>query len=99
MSPDLPLPEHLKKDISIAVGILLRAGCTEVYVFGSLARGTHGPDSDVDIATVGLPKDRFFATYGEILSEVHRQVDLVALDYDQDFGSRLKEEGLLTRVA
>lgn len=56
-------------------------------------------DSDIDIATVGLPKDQFFATYGQMLSEVHRHVDLVALDYDQDFGSRLKEEGLLTRVA
>jgi predicted nucleotidyltransferase len=93
------LPEELKLDISTAAEILLRDGCREIYIFGSVAMGTYSLDSDIDIATVGLPKDRFFSAYGQILSKVNRGVDLVALDYDQAFGKKLKEIGTLTRVA
>ena len=83
----------------MAAEILLQNGCREVYLFGSLARGSFGPDSDIDLATVGLPKDRFFAAYGRILSRVRRRVDLIGLDYDQDFGAKLKQVGTLSRVA
>jgi predicted nucleotidyltransferase len=99
MIVDLPLPEDLKKAIAAATEILLTEGCREVYVFGSVARGTYTSDSDIDLATVGLPKERFFASYGRILSQTKRAIDLVALDYDQDFGDRLKATGTLTRVA
>lgn len=93
------LPADITRDISVAAEILLQDGCREVYLFGSLARGSFGPDSDIDLATVGLPKDRFFAAYGRILSKVRRRVDLVGLDYDQDFGAKLKQVGTLSRVA
>ena len=93
------LPADITRDISVAAEILLQDGCREVYLFGSLAKGSFGPDCDIDLATVGLPKDRFFAAYGRILSKVRRRVDLVALDYDQDFGAKLKQVGTLSRVA
>ena len=93
------LPDDITRDISVAAEILLQNGCREVYLFGSLARGSFGPDSDIDLATVGLPKDRFFAAYGRILSRVRRRVDLIGLDYDQDFGAKLKQVGTLSRVA
>jgi predicted nucleotidyltransferase len=64
-----------------------------------VAKGTFTGESDVDLATVGLSKDKFFSSYGKILSKVQARVDLVALDYDQDFGNRLKAAGTLTRVA
>jgi predicted nucleotidyltransferase len=99
MSIDPTLPDDLKRDISLAAEILLREGCKEVYVFGSVARGTYTPESDIDIATIGLPKSKFFSAYGLLLSRLHRQVDLVGLDYDQDFGRSLRAEGSLTRVA
>jgi predicted nucleotidyltransferase len=99
MTVDLPLPEEMKKTIAAATEILLSEGCREVYVFGSVASGTYTADSDIDLATVGLPKERFFASYGRILSQIKRAIDLVALDYDQDFGDRLKATGTLTRVA
>jgi predicted nucleotidyltransferase len=99
MIEDLALPQDLKKAISVASEILLQDGCKEVYIFGSVAKGTYTSDSDIDLATIGLPKERFFASYGRILSRVDRMVDLVALDYDQDFGNRLKAAGTLTRVA
>ena len=98
MLAELSLPEELKKDISLAAEILMRDGCREVYVFGSLAKGTFSADSDIDLAIVGLPKERFFSAYGRIL-EVHRRVDLVGLDYDSDFGNRLRSVGTLSRVA
>ena len=95
----MKLPEDLQKDISVAAEILLHDGSKEIYVFGSIAKGNYTTASDIDIATVGLPKHKFFATYGRILSQVRRGVDLVALDYDQDFAKRLREAGTLTRVA
>ena len=99
MLSDLSLPEDLKRDIALATKILIEDGCKEVYVFGSIAKGSYTSNSDIDIATVGLPKQRFFAAYGRILANVRRQVDLVGLDYDMDFGNRLKEVGTLSRVA
>lgn len=99
MLSDLSLPEELKRDISVATTILIEDGCREVYLFGSLAKGSYTSDSDIDLATVGLPKNRFFAAYGRILSAVRRHVDLVGLDYDMDFGNRLKKVGTLSRVA
>jgi predicted nucleotidyltransferase len=99
MIAELNLPADLRNAISLAAEILLHDGCKEVYLFGSVAKGTFAADSDVDLATVGLPKDKFFSSYGRILSQVRARVDLVALDYDQDFGNRLKAAGTLTRVA
>jgi predicted nucleotidyltransferase len=99
MLSEMNLPEDVKRDISVATEILMQDGCKEVYLFGSLARGSFAADSDIDLATVGLPKERFFAAYGRILSNVRRRVDLVGLDYDHDFGNRLREVGTLSRVA
>ena len=99
MLSELSLPEDLKKDISIAAEILMQDGCREVYIFGSLAKGTFSAESDIDLAIVGLPKERFFSAYGRILLQVRRRVDLVGLDYDSDFGNRLRSVGTLSRVA
>ena len=99
MLSDLGLPEDLSRDISAAAKILMSDGCREVYVFGSIADGSFTADSDIDLATVGLPKARFFAAYGRILSTLHRHVDLVGLDYGTDFANRLRQVGTLSRVA
>ena len=99
MLEHLSLPDELKREISVAVEILLSDGCREVYLFGSLANGYYTPESDIDLATVGLPKKRFFASYAKILSRIRRRVDLIGLDYDQDFGNRLKNSGTMARVA
>ena len=96
---DLALPEDLKKDISLAAEILVENGCREVYVFGSIANGSFTADSDIDLAAVGLPKNRFFSAYGQIISRLHRHVDLIGLDYNTDFGDMLKQAGNLSRVA
>lgn len=99
MLSEMNLPEDLEKDISLAAEILMQVGCKEVYLFGSIAEGSFSRGSDIDLAIVGLPKERFFAAYGRILTSVRRHVDLVGLDYDHDFGKRLREVGTLSRVA
>jgi predicted nucleotidyltransferase len=99
MLEHLSIPDELKRDISIAAEILLSDGCREVYLFGSLANGDYTPESDIDLATVGLPKERFISSYAKILSRIRRRVDLIPLDYDQDFGNRVKNSGVIARVA
>ena len=99
MTIELTPPDDIKADISLATKILLDEGCKEIYIFGSVAKGTFTGDSDIDIATIGLPKSKFFKAYGRLLSKIHRGVDLVALDYDLEFGRNLREMGILTRVA
>ncbi len=99
MSLDVTLPEEVKRDLSIAAEILKREGCREVYVFGSTARGTSTSSSDLDVAIVGLAKERFFSAYGKLLSSLERRIDLVALDYGTEFGELIRKSGALTRVA
>jgi predicted nucleotidyltransferase len=99
MKEEVEAPPSLKDDLSEAVEILKGFGAAEVYVFGSLARGDHHAKSDIDIATVGLPKDRFFAAYGALLMRLDHPFDLVGLDYGNEFARRLRDEGQLLRVA
>ena len=88
-----------QKDIELAKNILLRYGCQEVCVFGSLVDGDFGDQSDIDIAVVGLAKGRFFAAYGELIEQLSRSVDLIGLDYEDDFSRRVREKKRMERVA
>jgi predicted nucleotidyltransferase len=36
--------------------VLNVAGCSEIYLFGSIAKGRYGIDSDIDIAVKSLSK-------------------------------------------
>ena len=99
MALEVEVPARLHKDLSEAIEILKRFGATEIFLFGSLARGTSAEASDIDLATVGLPKDRFFAAYGELLMRLDHQFDLIGLDYENEFTRRLRSEGILRRVA
>jgi predicted nucleotidyltransferase len=53
---------------------------SDVYVFGSYARGDERPDSDIDLLVVctETPRDLFELTY-EIRKHLHERIDL-ALD-------------------
>ncbi len=88
-----------KEDIDLAKEILLKFGCREIYIFGSLIEGNFTDNSDIDIAVVGLPKSKFFTAYGELIEKLSRSVDLIGLDYDHDFSRRLRDRKKLERVA
>lgn len=93
------LDEQTKRDIETAAKILLNAGASEVFVFGSVAQGKMRPDSDLDIAVRGLPPDRFFATMSEVTFAISRSFDLIDLDEENPFTQYLEKEGELLRVA
>ncbi len=104
-SADLPsfvdrgLPASYCHDLDRAVEILRELGCTEVYLFGSLARGAVHPGSDIDLAIRGCPPKRFFRAVGRLLTALEHPTDLVDLDCGEDpFARRLLAEGSLVRL-
>ena len=88
-----------RADLEIAIRFLLSKGCSEVYLFGSLGTGNARKGSDIDIAVRGIRPEEFFAIYGELLTQLRHQVDLVDLDLQAEFGRILSETGSLRRVA
>jgi predicted nucleotidyltransferase len=95
----ITLAPEIQKDIEKATAILKDAGCREIYVFGSLVEGNFTEESDIDFAVTGLPKENFFSAYGQLLEQLSRNVDLIGLDYDNDFSKRIKLTRKLERVA
>jgi predicted nucleotidyltransferase len=94
----LTLPEAIREDVARAVQVLQDGGCTEVYLFGSAARGTLRPDSDIDFAVRGCPPREFFFLYSKLSQTVTRRVDLVDLDQNTPLTRHLVVENELLRV-
>ena len=73
-----------------------------VYLFGSVARGDDGPDSDADVAVLyGKPVDAGLAGLklglaGDLEARLGRRVDLVVLDHQPpDLVHRVLRDGLI----
>ncbi len=98
METTLQIPESYRKDIQRAVIILKQAGCSQVYLFGSLGSGKVRRDSDIDLAIRGCPKGQFFHLLGKLLIELDHPVDLVRLDTQDSFGRYLEKEGELLQI-
>ncbi len=92
------IPEPYQKDVHRAVEILTEAGCTHIFLFGSLADGTIRDGSDIDLAVRGCPKECFFYLLGKLLLELKHSVDLVSLDRQDAFARYLEKEGGLLQV-
>lgn len=93
------MPIDFQEDLKTAIKILQSAGCTEIYIFGSAARGEVRTDSDIDIAVKGCPKDMFFKLLGTLLVTLKHSVDLIDLDSGARFNDFLIEHKELMRVA
>ena len=91
--------EDLKNTLDSAIAVLKAAGAREVYLFGSAATGTLREGSDIDLAVVGLPPEKFFHTMGEAAHILQRPLDLINLDEENLFTEYLKKKGKLQRVA
>lgn len=89
---------ELEPDIRRAINILKTSGCSEVFVFGSLATRQMHSGSDIDLAVRGCPPGQFFHVLGQLLIELDHPVDLVNLDAPDAFAERLQREGALVRV-
>jgi predicted nucleotidyltransferase len=95
----MTIPATYKSDVEKAVEILSELGCTEVYVFGSVAEGTYTTDSDIDIAVRGCPADRFFTAVGTLMMNLDHSLDLIDLERDRDFARHLLTHEDIIRVA
>lgn len=85
-------------DLTRAHMILQEAGCTDIYVFGSLVSGRARSDSDIDLAVRGCPKGKFFHLLGQLMFQLEHPVDLVDLDGNHSFAEFLEREGGLVRI-
>ena len=98
MKEKVQLPKTYQEDVHRAVEILKEAGCTHVFLFGSLTAGRIRDGSDIDLAVRGCPKGRFFHLLGKLLLELDHPVDLVSLDRQDAFACYLEEEGELLQI-
>ena len=74
------MDEQLRQSIQRAAAVLQELGAREVYVFGSAAKGTLRPSSDVDLAVSGLPPAVFFRAMSKAADVLDRPLDLIDLD-------------------
>jgi predicted nucleotidyltransferase len=98
MEEKVQIPRVYQKDVRRAVKILKEAGCTHVFLFGSLAGGKVRDGSDIDLAIRGCPKGRFFHLLGQLLLELDHSVDLVDLGRQDAFTRYLEERGELLQI-
>ena len=98
MEQQVQFPEAYQRDIRRAISILKEAGCTHVFLFGSLTAAEVGGKPDIDLAIRGCPKGEFFHLLGRLLLELEHPVDLVDMDGQHAFARYLEEEGELLRV-
>jgi predicted nucleotidyltransferase len=92
------ISDIFREDIERAVQILKEAGCTEIYLFGSVATGETRAESDIDLAVRGCPPGRFFHTLGRLMRELDHWVDLVDLDESSIFVRYLLDSGELIHI-
>ena len=93
------IPEAFRPDVQRAAEILREHGCSEIFLFGSLASGETHKRTDIDLAVRGCPKGEYFRVLGRLLLELENSVDLVLLDRDDPFGRFLQDQGGLVQVA
>lgn len=92
------MTDELNELIHKAAAILKSFGATDVYLFGSVARGTDNEHSDIDIAVSGIPPESFYKAIGDTYGAIKREIDIVDLDDKNSFTKYLKTHGELQRV-
>ena len=98
MIENVHFSESYQTNVRRAVEILQEAGCTSVFLFGSLASGNAREKSDIDLAVRGCPKGKFFHLVGKLLLAVDYPVDLVNLDMQDGLAHYLEREGELLQI-
>ena len=90
--------DDLKSLLEHAAAELKAAGAREVFVFGSAAKGSLDPQSDIDLAVTGLPPSVFYRMGARVSDLIGATVDLIDLDAPTPFTRYLREEHELVRV-
>jgi predicted nucleotidyltransferase len=81
-----------------AVRMFKAAGCREIYLFGSAAKGDIDSANDLDFAVSGLAPEKFIAVLSEVNRVMPKPVDLIDLDSDNAFTRYLRDENELVRI-
>lgn len=89
------LSETLTKKLTL---ILLNAGCSECFLFGSHVTGSSNEDSDIDIGVRGLAPNKFFIVLAQLQEVAGVSVDLVDFDEKPKFYSLLRDLGELKKL-
>lgn len=76
-----------------ATDLLARYQLTAVVLFGSLAAGRGGPESDTDLLVEGLDETRFFSLKSELEERLGRDVDLHTMVERPAFVERARRTG------
>ena len=90
--------DAIRDDLNRGIEILKAGGCEAVYLFGSVADGSSGLQSDVDFAVKGCPANMFYRLQGRLLLELNRSADLIDLDADAELAAFLEREANLIHV-
>lgn len=98
MDGRIEIPDAFRADVQRATEILQAAGCSEIFLFGSLAEKRATASSDLDLAVRGCPPGSFFRVYGKLMMELDHSVDLVDLDSRDPFVRFLEEHEELVQV-
>jgi len=64
-----------------------------ILLFGSSVR-PEGVGNDIDLAVDGIPPERFFDFYGDLIFSLSKPVDLVDLRRDSRFNRLVRKEGV-----
>ena len=92
------IPASHRHDVKKALEILRKAGCGEIYIFGSLVDGTVTSKSDIDLAVKGIPPEFYFKVLARLIMQLDHPVDLIDLEEDNRFSQMIRREGNLRRV-
>jgi predicted nucleotidyltransferase len=98
MDVRIDIPDAFRADVHRATEILRTAGCSEIFLFGSLAEKRASVSSDLDLAVRGCPPGNFFRVLGKLIMELDHPVDLVDLDSQDPFARYLEEHEELVQV-
>ena len=92
------MEDELMVLIQKAAKLLKSMGATDVFLFGSAAKGEYRKGSDIDLAVSGLPPEKYYYAVGEMMTVLRHPVDLIDLDVKNEFTEYLSTHGELHHV-
>ena len=98
VAANMVIPEDFKEDVDLALGYLRTLAVAEMYLFGSVVHGTQTAASDLDIAVRGIDPLDFFLAVAELQGLLAHGIDLINLDFRDEFTEQLELSGELQRI-
>jgi predicted nucleotidyltransferase len=78
-----------------AIPVFRRYGACKVYLFGSVAAGTAGPRSDIDMLAMPVAAEAFWRLRRDLEAALGQRLDLYTQRDDPEFVRKIMERGEL----